>query len=60
MKPMKLNIKSETGKLKRVVIGYTKNFHSCTPEIVNEKQKESYKGNGKPTAQTLRLTIWEI
>ncbi|MFH2106616.1 MAG: arginine deiminase family protein [Candidatus Micrarchaeota archaeon] len=54
MSSLKLNVKSETGKLKKVVIGCPHNFHSVAPEIVNEKQRVSYGGKNKPTVASLQ------
>lgn len=45
---------SETGRLRRVIIGYADNFDLAQAEIINETQKKYYFGENRPRLELLK------
>ena len=48
-----IEVSSETGALKSVIVGYPDNFLDVEPEIINETQKQYYFGDDKPTKEVV-------
>lgn len=52
-----LNVASETGRLRTVIIGIADNFDLAQAEIINETQKKYYFGDDRPDKQRLAAEI---